>query len=61
MIKLFGWESKVKSQIEEKRKEELRLYRKKQLVGMITMNLGYDMPVESYRCMLTNGLATFCR
>ncbi|KAF8608398.1 hypothetical protein BDV93DRAFT_519443 [Ceratobasidium sp. AG-I] len=47
MIKLFGWESKAKSQIEEKRKEELRLYRKKQLVGLVTQNLGYILPLTA--------------
>ncbi|KAF8610181.1 P-loop containing nucleoside triphosphate hydrolase protein [Ceratobasidium sp. AG-I] len=45
MIKLFGWESKVKSRIEEKREEELRWYKKKQLVGLVTQILGDILPV----------------
>lgn len=39
MIKLFGWESKVKAQIEEKREEELHYYKKRQYLGLINMNI----------------------
>lgn len=39
MIKLFGWENKVKAQIEEKREEELRWYKKRQFLGLINMNI----------------------
>ncbi|KAF8610641.1 hypothetical protein BDV93DRAFT_484022 [Ceratobasidium sp. AG-I] len=45
MIKLFGWESKVKSRIEEKREEELRWYRKNQLVRLVTRILGDILPL----------------
>jgi hypothetical protein len=39
MIKLFGWETKVKAQVEEKREEELHYYKKKQFVGQVSANV----------------------
>ncbi|KAG8697036.1 hypothetical protein FRC09_008111, partial [Ceratobasidium sp. 395] len=45
MIKLFGWEKKIKGQVEEKREEELHWYKKKQLLGLISMNINYVLPL----------------
>jgi hypothetical protein len=39
MIKLFGWEKKVISQVEEKREEELEYYKKRQFLGLVNMNI----------------------
>jgi hypothetical protein len=39
MIKLFGWEKKVKRQVEEKREEELLWYKKRQILGLVNMNI----------------------
>jgi hypothetical protein len=39
MIKLFGWEKKVTSQVQEKREEELVWYRKRQFLGLINSNI----------------------
>lgn len=39
MIKLFGWEKKIKAQVEEKRDEELHWYKKRQILGLVNMNI----------------------
>lgn len=36
MVKLFGWEPQMKSKVEEKRDEELRLVLKAQVLGLAT-------------------------
>ncbi|KAF8512318.1 hypothetical protein BU17DRAFT_77408 [Hysterangium stoloniferum] len=38
MIKLFGWEDKVNSQIAEKREAELSLLKKRELLGLVNNN-----------------------
>lgn len=38
MIKLFGWESKVRTSVEKKREEELVWHKKKLLWGLLSMN-----------------------
>ncbi|KAG9126177.1 hypothetical protein FRC07_004584 [Ceratobasidium sp. 392] len=45
MIKLFGWEKKIKDQVEEKREEELRWYKKRQFLGLVNMNINYVLPL----------------
>ncbi|CEL51761.1 ATP-binding cassette transporter abc4 OS=Schizosaccharomyces pombe (strain 972 / ATCC 24843) GN=abc4 PE=3 SV=1 [Rhizoctonia solani AG-1 IB] len=45
MIKLFGWEKKVISQVEEKREEELEYYKKRQFLGLVNMNINYVLPL----------------
>lgn len=39
MIKLFGWEKKIQSQIEEKREAELQWYRKREVLGLINNDI----------------------
>lgn len=39
MIKLFGWEKKIKAQVDEKREEELCWYMKRQFLGLINMEI----------------------
>ena len=36
MIKLFGWESRVRETVAEKREEELKWIWKRKLLGMIS-------------------------
>ncbi|QRV86037.1 ABC transporter transmembrane region [Ceratobasidium sp. AG-Ba] len=45
MIKLFGWEKKVEKQIEEKRNEELRWFRKRQLLDLVNSYINYILPL----------------
>ncbi|KAF8744087.1 P-loop containing nucleoside triphosphate hydrolase protein, partial [Rhizoctonia solani] len=45
MIKLFGWEKKVIGQVEEKREEELKYYKKRQFLGLMNMNINYILPL----------------
>ncbi|KAG8882435.1 hypothetical protein FRB97_008251 [Tulasnella sp. 331] len=45
MIKLFGWEDKVMSQISEKRDTELRVLRKKRLWDYANMNVSEILPM----------------
>ncbi|KAG9103574.1 hypothetical protein FRC06_009826 [Ceratobasidium sp. 370] len=45
MIKLFGWEKKIKGQVEEKREEELHWYKKRQFLGLVNMNINYVLPL----------------
>ncbi|KAG8687950.1 hypothetical protein FRC08_011696, partial [Ceratobasidium sp. 394] len=45
MIKLFGWEKKIKQQVEEKREEELHWYKKRQWLGLVNMNVNYVLPL----------------
>ncbi|QRW00073.1 ABC transporter transmembrane region [Ceratobasidium sp. AG-Ba] len=45
MIKLFGWEKKVEKQIEEKRNEELRWFRKRQLLDLVNGCINYILPL----------------
>ena len=39
MIKLFGWEPRIKEEIGEKREEELRIIKKRQLLDLINNNI----------------------
>ena len=39
MIKLFGWEPRVKEEIGEKREEELRIIKKRQLLDLVNHNI----------------------
>jgi len=50
MIKLFGWEKKIKSQVEEKREEELKWYKKRQILGLVNSNIKC---VVLYSCLLS--------
>ncbi|QRW14592.1 ABC transporter transmembrane region [Ceratobasidium sp. AG-Ba] len=45
MIKLFGWEKKVQKQVQEKREEELKWYKKRQILGLVNMNINYVLPL----------------
>ncbi|KAI0258771.1 hypothetical protein BC834DRAFT_974833 [Gloeopeniophorella convolvens] len=45
MVKLFGWEPKVKQTIAEKRAEELKWVRKKKLLNLINLLVNYTIPV----------------
>lgn len=42
MIKLFGWESRVSDEINEKRDDELRVLKKRQLMELLNINTKYD-------------------
>ncbi|CAE6442804.1 unnamed protein product [Rhizoctonia solani] len=44
-VKLFAWEKRVKTQSEKKRQEELNWYRKRQFLGLFTMNINYALPL----------------
>lgn len=44
MIKMFGWESKIERQVDEKREEELAFVRKKRLWDLVN---GTIKPVTS--------------
>ena len=39
MIKLFGWEPRIKEEIGEKREEELRIIKKRHLLDLINNNI----------------------
>ncbi|QRW00045.1 ABC transporter transmembrane region [Ceratobasidium sp. AG-Ba] len=45
MIKLFGWEKRVEEQVGERRKEEMRWYKKRQLLGLVHSNINYSLPI----------------
>ncbi|QRV86038.1 ABC transporter transmembrane region [Ceratobasidium sp. AG-Ba] len=45
MIKLFAWEKRVEQQAEEKRDEELRWYKKRQLLVLANNNINYILPL----------------
>ncbi|KZT60611.1 P-loop containing nucleoside triphosphate hydrolase protein [Calocera cornea HHB12733] len=47
MIKMFAWESAVSQRIEERRKEELKVTRKRRLLELIMNNLAWVLPVTS--------------
>lgn len=60
MIKFFGWESKVREQIAEKRQEELVLTRKMKLLRILNNNIRYALLGEnvfhSRWCWMSSGL-----
>lgn len=39
MIKLFGWEAKMNTRIEEKRETEIKWIRKQQILNLLNNNL----------------------
>lgn len=41
MVKLFAWEPKIKQKMLEKREEELKWIKKRQLLQLLNMNLKY--------------------
>ncbi|KAH9911177.1 P-loop containing nucleoside triphosphate hydrolase protein [Epithele typhae] len=45
MIKLFGWESRILSQIKEKRDEELVVIRRNKLLGVLNNLYNYFVPI----------------
>ncbi|CCO37550.1 ATP-binding cassette transporter abc4 Short=ABC transporter abc4 [Rhizoctonia solani AG-1 IB] len=45
MVKLFGWEKKVITQVEEKRKVELEYYKKKQWISQVGQNINHILPL----------------
>ncbi|KAF9014580.1 P-loop containing nucleoside triphosphate hydrolase protein [Hymenopellis radicata] len=47
MIKFFGWEHEVQTQIGEKRQEELRYLKRSKMLDLITANLDLLIPVLS--------------
>ncbi|CAE6473454.1 unnamed protein product [Rhizoctonia solani] len=44
MIKLFGWESKIRAQVEEKRETELYWYKKKRMLVLVNLVTNYTLP-----------------
>ncbi|CAE7138909.1 unnamed protein product [Rhizoctonia solani] len=44
MIKLFGWETKIRAQVDEKRETELHWYRKKRILVLINLVTNYMLP-----------------
>ena len=56
MVKLFGWESRVRESVAEKREEELKWIWKRKLLGMIASTAKYVEVSHVEVCiMLTNG------
>ncbi|KAH8986970.1 hypothetical protein EDB86DRAFT_3211871 [Lactarius hatsudake] len=45
MIKLFGWESKISARLAEKREQELRYIKMRQILNLINGNINYVIPV----------------
>ncbi|KAH9077606.1 hypothetical protein EDB83DRAFT_2285647 [Lactarius deliciosus] len=45
MIKLFGWESKISARLAEKREQELRYIKMRQILNLINGNVNYVIPV----------------
>ncbi|KZO93694.1 ATP-binding cassette transporter [Calocera viscosa TUFC12733] len=45
MVKMFGWESRVKEQIAEKRDEELKYVKQRQIVNLLNMMLNFMLPL----------------
>lgn len=41
MVKLFAWEPKIKQKMLEKREEELKWIKRRQLLQLLNMNLKY--------------------
>ncbi|EIM92492.1 uncharacterized protein STEHIDRAFT_127305 [Stereum hirsutum FP-91666 SS1] len=44
MIKLFGWEPKINERVAEKRDDELRWIRRRQLLNLLNGNMNYIIP-----------------
>ncbi|KAG8908974.1 hypothetical protein FRB99_000077 [Tulasnella sp. 403] len=44
MIKLFGWESRVAKQVNERRDEELTYLKKRQIYGLVNNNINHALP-----------------
>ncbi|CAE6487644.1 unnamed protein product [Rhizoctonia solani] len=44
MIKLFGWETKIRAQVEEKRETELHWYKKKRILVLVNLVTNYILP-----------------
>ena len=56
MVKLFGWESRVRESVAEKREEELKWIWKRKLLGMIASTAKYVEVSTLCICrVLTNG------
>ncbi|EJT98573.1 P-loop containing nucleoside triphosphate hydrolase protein [Dacryopinax primogenitus] len=45
MVKMFGWESRVKEQIAEKRDEELKYVKQRQIMHLANLNLNFGIPL----------------
>ncbi|CAE6385646.1 unnamed protein product [Rhizoctonia solani] len=45
MIKLFGWEHKIKAQVDEKRETELYWYKKKRILVLVNLVTNYTLPM----------------
>ncbi|KZT53818.1 hypothetical protein CALCODRAFT_486059 [Calocera cornea HHB12733] len=45
MVKMFGWESRVKEQIGEKREEELKYVKQRQIMHLANLNLNFILPL----------------
>ncbi|KAH9952289.1 hypothetical protein BGW80DRAFT_1430860 [Lactifluus volemus] len=45
MIKLFGWEPKIAERLAEKREQELRYIKIRQILGLVNGNINYVIPV----------------
>ncbi|KAG9118709.1 hypothetical protein FRC07_006646, partial [Ceratobasidium sp. 392] len=45
MVKMFAWESKIKTQVAEKREDELILYRRRQYLGLINIQANFLIPI----------------
>lgn len=48
MIKLFAWEGKTIQHVTEKREEELAWFKKRQLFGLLNMNIKCDPAMEDH-------------
>lgn len=53
MIKLFGWEPRMNNEISEKRDEELRVIKKRQLLELLNNNIKYVVIVYCSERSLT--------
>ncbi|KAG8716581.1 hypothetical protein FRC09_015535 [Ceratobasidium sp. 395] len=45
MIKMFAWERKIKTQVTEKREEEIRSYKKRQYLGLVNIQANFMIPI----------------
>ncbi|QRW21004.1 ABC transporter transmembrane region [Rhizoctonia solani] len=45
MIKLFGWENKIKAQVDAKREDELHWYKKKRVLVLFNLVTNYTLPM----------------
>ncbi|KAG9114446.1 hypothetical protein FRC07_007648, partial [Ceratobasidium sp. 392] len=45
MVKMFAWESKIKTQVAEKREDELLSYKRRQYLGLINIQANFVIPI----------------